>query len=328
MTANHKPITLSLVAAGFLASTALSPAQASDILTDPSTAYVQGNAAPARANFSGFYIGGAIGYGNANHDLSVRDYFKDYCDSGFYEDADIDDLTPPTLKVGEEQKDESNAFEDLNRFFKFGGDDLENCTPPVTNADLKGGYAPIGVVPGDSREVANLDGLNSTGIVGDFRIGYDQQVGNRFLVGVFGSYGLTSMEADGEIVGVGDFTLERGDDWSIGVRAGALVNDRTLLYILAAYTETEYDLNVTVGPDSFSKTTDFSGVTVGGGVEFALASNVFLGLEGTHTFYDDETILDLYDPASNEGISVHDELGETKVMATIKLKLNSDVFGN
>lgn len=277
------------------------PATAADIdrTYTPENAYQQ---TPTKIVWNGFYIGGSIGYGNANHDLSVRDYFKDYC-------GDIGE---------EDQFGFEDGFKDISNRAKYLVDGVLTCATP----EAKDGYNSV-VVTGDSREVANLDGLNSAGLVGDVRLGYDQQLGSRFVLGVFGTYGFSDMKADGEVVGVGSFDLERGDDWSIGARGGVLVNERTLLYILAAYTETEYDLNVTVGPENFAKTTDFSGVTVGGGIEFALNEGVFLGIEGSHAFYDDENIFDVYDPAKNQGLVVNDDLGETKVMATVKLKLNS-----
>jgi opacity protein-like surface antigen len=287
-----------------------SQASAADVFGRSSTKDAPGVFDAPKVSWTGLYIGGAIGYGNANHDLSVNDYFKDYC----------------SRRAGEEGFDAFGrgrrwTLENKNEIFNEG-DDWTNCDQVTT---LGGGYE---TVPGDSTEVSSLDGLNSTGIVGDIRLGYDQQV-NRFVVGVFGTYGLSSMEAEGTNALFGDsFTLERGDDWSIGARAGLLVNDSTLLYILAAYTQTEYDLRITSGAASSSKTTTFDGVTVGGGVEFALASNVFLGIEGTHTFYGSETIFDTYDPATNVGTSVEDDLGETKVMGTLKIKLNTGLFGN
>lgn len=275
-------------------------------------------------NFSGFYIGGAIGYGNANHDLSVRDYFKDYC-------ADVGEEFDPF-----ENSDRDDTLASIN------GDKLTTnprfrtacntqtgraASESVTAISTTPGWNTTGVA-GDSREVASLDGLNSTGIVGDVRLGYDQQMG-RFVVGVFGSYGLSGMEAEGTNTLFGEhFTLERGDDWSVGVRAGLLVNERTLLYILAAYTQTEYDLRITEGDESRSKTTTFDGVTVGGGVEFAVASNVFLGIEGSHTFYGEETIFDAYDGKANVGTKIVDDLDETRVLGTLKVKLNNGLFGN
>src|SRR5690606_21133163 len=138
---------------------------------------------------------------------SVQDYFKDYC----------------SQRLGDEGFDPFGrgrkwTLENKNERFNEG-DDWTNCDQVTT---LGGGYE---TVTGDSREIASLDGLNSTGVVGDFRLGYDQQMG-RFLFGLFGTYGLSNMDADGTNALFGDsFTLERGDDWSAGARAGILVND-------------------------------------------------------------------------------------------------------
>src|SRR3989304_3690739 len=34
---------------------------------------------PVVVNWTGLYIGGSVGYGNANHNLSLHDFWKDYC---------------------------------------------------------------------------------------------------------------------------------------------------------------------------------------------------------------------------------------------------------
>ncbi len=64
------------VSAVALAAFFASPALSADLKGDPTSAdYV----APDRVNFSGFYIGARLGYGNANHDLTVQRYSGDYC---------------------------------------------------------------------------------------------------------------------------------------------------------------------------------------------------------------------------------------------------------
>lgn len=284
------------------------PAQAADVYQGGSTKDVPGAFdAPTTVNWTGFYIGGSVGYGNANHNLTVQDYFKDYCGDG----NEVD------------QHGFDDGYSDIgNRENYLTADGVLKCA-----ALGKGGTANQDsiVVPGQSRDVANLDGLNSHGIVGDVRLGGDVQAG-RFVFGVFGSYGLNGMETEGSI-GFGEhtagFKIEKGDEWSIGARAGLLVNPRTLAYVLAAYTQTEYDFSVHGGGDSETVTVDFSGITAGAGVEFALTNNIFLGIEGTHTFYGEENIIDDYDAEDNRGTRLVDEIGETKVMGTLKIKLNS-----
>lgn len=290
-----------------LAALITSPALAADIdrsYKDVPADYAQSS---GMVNWSGFYIGGAIGYGNANHDLTVRDYFKDYCGD-----------------VGDDLKDFVGKIDDGDRDDRI--DDLDEAGALACATEGNDSV----LVAGDSREIASLDGLSSTGLVGDVRLGYDHARG-RYLVGVFGSYGFNNMEtefslADG-IIGPDGFseTIEKGEEWSIGARAGYLVAPRTLAYIMAAYTQTEYTFGG-LGKDGGDKDVTFDGVTVGGGLEFALAGNIFLGLEATHTFYGGETIFDSYDPATNVGTSVEDDLSETKVMGTLKIKLNNGLF--
>lgn len=259
-------------------------------------------------NFSGFYIGGALGYGNSNHNLSVRDFFKDYC----YGNTLATPQAPLSFGSGKD------AFDRHNDGVPPGADGTCDTTSSYKN-----------LVPGDSREDGSIDGVNASGLVGDVRVGYDRTFG-RFLGGIYGSYGFSDMSAtatgiDGDSK-LSELSLEKGDEWSIGLRAGYIVAPRTLAYILAAYTQTEYTFGGIEGrgkdAKSFSKDTSFDGITVGGGIEFALAANVFFGIEGTHTFYGSETIYSRYNEDKNIGTSIEDELGETRVLGTLKIKLD------
>lgn len=256
----------------------------------------------ATVNWSGLYIGGAVGYGNANHDLSLHDYFKDYC--------------------GDSSETEEHGFGDYDRSNRADflvGDKLTCNTPSGEGSSWNDM-----VVKGDSREIASIDGINSHGIVGDVRLGADIQR-NRFVFGVYGAYGFNGMETNASITGLGTASIEKGDEWSLGARAGILVNPKTLAYILAAYTQADYDYRISGGGVTDSRNVTFDGVTVGGGIEFALTDQVFFGIEGTHTFFGEETVFDAYDPITNTGLRLDDEIGETKVMGTLKIKLNSDI---
>lgn len=186
---------------------------------------------------------------------------------------------------------------------------------------------------GQSIDLFTLDGLNSSGFVGGAQVGFDKQVG-RFVFGVFGSYDWSNMETElgiypGAPYGA-TYTLEKGDEWSLGARAGLLVNQRTLVYLLAAYSETEYSLNGpgvdTAGP-ALNKDVTFSGVTAGGGIEFALTQSIYAGLEYTHFFGGEESWLDTCNGVSEceGGLRVTDDLSEDKIMATLKIKMNGDL---
>lgn len=295
------------LSASLLALFVASTASAADLgrnTSDPTSAeYV----APDKVSFTGFYVGGRIGYGNANHDLTVERYNGAYC---------WDDDSFPT------------NFDPTSKRNKYRGDFEERNTDGSCDSDE------LSVDP-SNRDVANIDGLNSHGIIGGFQAGYDHQFG-RFVVGVFGTYDFSAMEtsiSEG-VLGISgngqDLSLtgiEKGDEWSIGARAGLRVNEKTLVYLLAAYTQTEYDFKGVDHDDddkAFSKATTFDGVSVGGGVEFAVTQNIFLGLEYVHTFYGEETVLDTGpSEVGGFGQKIIDDLDEDKVMATLKVKLNS-----
>jgi outer membrane immunogenic protein len=226
-------------------------------------------------NWSGFYIGGQVGYGHSNHELSVHQH-------------------TPEIVVGDEEADLATT----------------------------------------SEEIANINGFGGAGFVGGGRLGYDHAFG-RFLVGVYGEYNTSNIENEVSFAGSpfssgggeGTYTLEKDNEWSIGVRAGVLVAPRTLTYLLAAYTQSEYSLNGLTEGDREAGWKDgvtMDGVTVGAGVEYAVASNIFVGLEGLYTFYGEETLFDNRELGIGQTETI--DTDELKVMGTLKIKLNG--FGN
>lgn len=368
------------IVAALAAALMSSGAYAADAFDKGSTKDAGIFSAPAAVNWTGFFVGGSLGYGNANHNLSVQQYNGSYCFDRYGNQLTWTDL-PDTFGPGEDgilgdnPLTEADEGEDdvvlVDR--RNGHQDADEPTtgnttkPPKdpTNPDKKDGK-PFGinsegtcanetvvdardlggieaddsiVVDPSGKEIASIDGVNSSGLVGDGRIGFDIQRG-RFVFGVFGSYGFNDMEASASnILGISNTDrsleltgIEKRDEWSVGARAGILANPRTLAYILAAYTQTDYEFSGNVadadGTRGFSREATFDGVTVGGGVEFALTGNIFLGIEGTHTFYGKETVLDTGGTeVGGFGQKIEDELGETKVLGTLKIKLNAGLGG-
>ena len=109
---------------------------------------------------------------------------------------------------------------------------------------------------------------------------------------------------------------KKGKEWSIGGRAGALLSPDTMVYGLFAYTEADFDHNVSdVFINLTPGTETVSGYTFGGGIEHALNNNVFLGVEGTYTNFD---TFNIEDDISCERIVV--DPSELRVMGTLKIK--------
>lgn len=264
-------------------------------------------------NWSGFYIGGAVGYGKAQHDVEVRQY-----GGGRAEIPGTPEIpaVPASCSIGEVNKD---------------GDGCKNKDAVFTKG--KAGIAAIPAIPAvDAIQfgAVGLDGIGGDGFIGGGRLGYDFAIG-RFLVGVFGEYNFSNVESnlDMSFFGTGaSYSLEKDNEWTVGVRAGAVIAPRTLAYALIGYTESDFSLN---GPGiaataTFDPERTLSGVTFGGGVEYALSGNIFLGLEGQYTLYDKETWFDGRDAVGN-GTVIDAETDELKVLGTMKIKLNRDVFG-
>jgi outer membrane immunogenic protein len=182
-------------------------------------------------------------------------------------------------------------------------------------------------------DILGLDGIGGDGFIGGGRLGYDLAMG-RFLVGVFGEYNWSNIETELSLSGFPGsptYTLEKENEWSVGARAGVIVAPRTLAYILAAYTETDYTINGpgVVAGRGYATEQTLQGFTVGAGAEYALAGNVFLGLEGTYTFYDEAEWANSCSSTScgrGDG-RIEAETDELKVMGTLKIKLNGDPFG-
>ncbi|WP_127077936.1 outer membrane protein [Rhodomicrobium lacus] len=130
-----------------------------------------------------------------------------------------------------------------------------------------------------------LDGVSSTGVFGTVEVGYDRQYGN-FVVGVFANYDFgddVKSTASASFFGEGgsiDATLK--DYWTVGGRVGYLVNTSTLAYVLAGYSEASVEVDH-LGSD------DFTGWTVGGGLETKLGGNWFLKGEYRYTEFDTNT---------------------------------------
>jgi outer membrane immunogenic protein len=313
-----KHLGLAALAAALISSGAAHGADINGSLKDSGDVF----SAPKEVNWTGFYIQGHGGYGNANHNLSVQDYFKDYCADkgdtsvGFDEDGDLDGSAWKTVENKKE------AWPTIT------GDTCENLAKTEGTGKKFSAGSHV-TVPGDSREIGSIDGINSHGGIGGGRVGFDWARG-KILFGVFGEYNFTNMKTEASIAGVGNFGLEKDDEWSVGGRIGYVVAPRTLLYVLAAYTQTEYNLTglnaINFGDASVKSGATFDGISVGGGIEFALTNNVFLGMEYAHTFYGEEDILNVYSASANQGIKVVDDLDEDKILGTLKIKLNGGLF--
>jgi len=161
-----------------------------------------------------------------------------------------------------------------------------------------------------------LDGIGGHGGFGGGTVGVDFQRGV-WVFGAFADYNVSAVESVLSIDNVDVAKIEEGDSWVLAARIGRTIgsDQRAMLYGLAGYGQTDVRY---IDDKSHDKT--FSGLVLGGGAEFALTQNVFLGLEYQHFFGGKETLINKAD--GEEGLDyLTDEMDTDKIMGKLKIKL-------
>lgn len=290
-------------------------------------------------NWTGVYVGGQVGYGNANHHLKAgaKDSYTNpaYC-SGYTGMGDDGKCYAIEVPEKHEYCHGGNVLVDHQCYSPNDFEDgalKEDASP---NGTYHGAEAatldydtevPSAFVPEETivqTASAFIDGINSHGLFGGGTIGADFQKG-AFVFGIFGDYNFSALETETGVsvdgTSLGTVKAEEGDSWLVAARAGYLFGPRALLYGLVGYGQTDYDYTVTIGGASDTKELTFSGLVLGAGGEYALSDNVFLGIEYQHFFGSKETLVnESWDGGS---LKITDELDTDKVMARLKFKLNA-----
>lgn len=144
-----------------------------------------------------------------------------------------------------------------------------------TSVDL---FVPQGTILG-------LDGIGASGMEFSIKGGCDANLGGGVIAGLFADYTwhndhTASVTFFGTEADVGGFDTQ----WSIGGRLGYEVLDSAMIYALVAYTEadTEGLINQAIS--------EFTGVSLGGGVELELGAGFVGSLEYRYTDFENERL--------------------------------------
>jgi len=220
------------------------------------------------ATWTGFYIGAGVGAGAVVHELDVDAY--------------------------------NDTFEQTKSCTQYGSAwGIPYCKEYSAWGE--------GYLVSENDASLNFDGIGGEGIFGTAQIGYDWQFAPRAVFGVFGDFdwsGIStdldfSASTDGETWLSGDGEVDMEYMWTIGARLGYLTTPDTLVYVLAGYSQAEFDdpsISVAFDGESetFSTSLDtFSGITVGAGMETRLTANWGLKLEYRFTQLQDEELFSI-----------------------------------
>lgn len=144
---------------------------------------------------------------------------------------------------------------------------------------------------GDVDVGGTFDGFGSNGIMGGGFVGYNQQLGSNFVVGVEGGASASTINfevsADIDGLAVGSFSV--GTEWaaSARVRAGYLINPATLIYGFGGYARNHMYVELNDGMTSTREEFAVDSYQFGGGVETFVAENLSLRGEYEVTITDD-----------------------------------------
>lgn len=285
---------------------AAAPASATDLGTkgDPTSADYQ-----APFSWSGFYLGGQIGYGISTSTLSTTTVTEfpavdsrcwaqgafNSADAVGFPDINLDtDPVTPGVQDDRDHVVEAGLGASITNVTEAECDALRSSLPatlpPGSGLSLESGYDPA--VAAHSVTDKYVSEGSESGMEGGIVAGYDQLLFNRVVIGVFGEYNWSAIDG-------------KDYDWAAGGRLGFLIAPRVMGYGLLGYAQADYG-DVT-----------FNGLRFGGGVEVAVTENVFANLQYTHTDYDTETLV------NTPALKIDADLDEDRVMAGLKIKLNS-----
>ena len=188
---------------------------------------------------------------------------------------------------------------------------------------------------------ADLSGIGGEGWLGQIGGGYDFQLGDKFLVGIFGDYTFSdikssvSVDGFGGIDGLGggglaaNYKLTADSMWFVGGRAGMLVNPDTLIYGLFGYSQVNFEgkFNYDFCPpeggcgDTYKYDWDQGGLTFGGGMETKITEAITGKIEYRYIDLDKENIFKSGELGpDNEGINLWTDTNIQTVTASISYR--------
>lgn len=168
----------------------------------------------------------------------------------------------------------------------------------------------------------DVDSLGASGNALGGGVGCDFVV-DKILLGAFADYAWHNASFKAQALGT-SLNMDLDRQITIGGRTGVLMGD-TLIYILAGWTK----LSTTglAGPVA-ADFGDFTGITLGGGLETALGKHVKLGVEYRHSAFDAATGALMVPGGLPMGWAASATVKPTVDAAFVRLTYSLDFFGS
>ena len=153
---------------------------------------------------------------------------------------------------------------------------------------------------------STISGVGAGGWTGGVTAGYDLAL-NNYLVGLWVEG--TAEQSSGKISGV---SINAQNSWAIGGRAGYIIAPNALVYGKVGFIQEFYDTNL-----PGSNINPLSGVTYGGGVEYAITNAIFGHFEYRHDDYENAALGHV-----SEGLAIEDSVTANRVIVGITYKFS------
>ncbi len=146
----------------------------------------------------------------------------------------------------------------------------------------------------DPTQSSSLKGEGAAGGLGTVVLGFDRQLRDRYLAGLFAEYDWSSIEITYEDRVTPEQKFRLRSAISVGGRAGYLITSSTLLYVTAGYTwadgKSDRYFDIASGGLNYpgKNSVDFYGPFVGVGMETQLGERLALRSEARYVMFHDE----------------------------------------
>jgi outer membrane immunogenic protein len=161
---------------------------------------------------------------------------------------------------------------------------------------------------------ASLDGISAQGVFGTVGGGADLQAG-RLVFGVFGDFDFSDASTELKFPALASTaSVDLNHVWTVGARAGLLVTPATLAYVLAGYSEAEFEASGTGLASGFKGSETLTGYTLGAGLETQIGGGFSLKGEYRWTNLDDIKI---------GGVNVDTDVQSVRAVVSYKLPVGA-----
>jgi outer membrane immunogenic protein len=153
-------------------------------------------------------------------------------------------------------------------------------------AEVFGGWDRVGTrTRFDDGTTRITDRSHKSGVTAGGLVGYDMPIGDRFIVGAFGSYAISSAKTCdfGNAGNVGNGCLKAGRELEGGARIGANLGGKALVYAKGAYVNGQIRGRFSDGTNYIGGHTNRGGWRAGAGVEYPVSSHAYVKAEYDYT---------------------------------------------